>query len=67
LDAHPEIAASFDGLMGPAGHGVPDPQVLLDANGWESVRTAVDVGGGTGALLAEVLRARPALPAGCDL
>jgi SAM-dependent methyltransferase len=61
LDAHPEIAASFDGLMGPAGHGVPDPQVLLDANGWESVRTVVDVGGGTGALLAEVLRARPAL------
>jgi hypothetical protein len=60
LDVHPDIAASFDALMGPAGHGVPDPEVLL-TGGWESVRTVVDVGGGTGALLAEILRARPAL------
>jgi 2,7-dihydroxy-5-methyl-1-naphthoate 7-O-methyltransferase len=59
LDAHPEIAASFDALMGPAGHGVPDWRVLVDAADWESVRTVVDVGGGTGALLAEILRARP--------
>ncbi len=59
LDAHPEVAASFDALMGPAGHGVPDPQVLLDPADWEAVRTVVDVGGGTGTLLAEVLRARP--------
>ena len=59
LDAHPDIAASFDALMGPAGHGVPDPDVLVDPADWESVRTVVDVGGGTGALLAEVLRARP--------
>jgi SAM-dependent methyltransferase len=58
LQAHPEIAASFDALMGPTGHGVPDPDVLL-SGGWDSVRTVVDVGGGTGALLAEVLRARP--------
>jgi SAM-dependent methyltransferase len=59
LDAHPEIAASFDALMGPPGHGVPDWRVLVDAADWESVRTVVDVGGGTGALLAEILRARP--------
>src|SRR5690242_19389789 len=59
LDAHPDIAASFDALMGPAGHGIPDPQVLIDPADWESVRTVVDVGGGTGTLLAEVLRARP--------
>jgi SAM-dependent methyltransferase len=59
LDAHPDIAASFDALMGPAGHGVPDPQVLVDPADWESVRTVVDVGGGTGAVLAEVLRTRP--------
>ena len=59
LEAHPEIGASFDALMGPAGHGVPDSHVLVDPADWESVRTAVDVGGGTGALLAEVLRARP--------
>jgi 2,7-dihydroxy-5-methyl-1-naphthoate 7-O-methyltransferase len=60
LDAHPEIAASFDALMGPAGHGTPDPDVLL-TDTWDSVRTVVDVGGGTGTLLAEVLRARPGL------
>jgi SAM-dependent methyltransferase len=58
LQAHPDLAASFDALMGPAGHGAPDPEVLV-SGGWESVRTIVDVGGGTGALLAEVLRARP--------
>ena len=45
--------------MSPAGHGVPDAQVLLDPADWRSVRTVVDVGGGTGALLAEVLRAQP--------
>jgi 2,7-dihydroxy-5-methyl-1-naphthoate 7-O-methyltransferase len=58
LDTHPDLAASFDALMGPAGHGTPDPEVLLTA-GWESVRTVLDVGGGTGALLAEILRVRP--------
>jgi SAM-dependent methyltransferase len=47
LEAHPQVAASFDALMGVAGHGVPDPHVV------------VDVGGGTGALLAEILRTRP--------
>lgn len=61
LEAHPDIAASFDALMGPAGHGRPDPEVLVDPADWESIRTVVDVGGGTGALLAEVLRARPRL------
>jgi SAM-dependent methyltransferase len=44
--------------MGPAGHGNPSPEVLV-TGGWESVRSVVDVGGGTGALLAEVLRTRP--------
>jgi hypothetical protein len=58
LQAHPDIAADFDALMGPAGHGIPDPEVLI-TGGWESVHTVVDVGGGTGSLLAEVLRARP--------
>ncbi|MFN7922098.1 MAG: methyltransferase [Bryobacteraceae bacterium] len=59
LEAHPEIAAQFDALMGPAGHGTPDPRVLIDASDWKEVRTVVDVGGGTGSLLAEVLRAQP--------
>src|SRR5207237_2207124 len=58
LQAHPEIAASFDALMGPAGHGTPDPEVLVTGD-WQEVKTVVDVGGGTGALLAEILRARP--------
>ena len=58
LAAHPDLAAKFDELMGPAGHGTPDPEVLV-SGGWESVRTVVDVGGGTGAALAEILRARP--------
>jgi 2,7-dihydroxy-5-methyl-1-naphthoate 7-O-methyltransferase len=60
LQAHPAAAASFDRLMGPDGHGVPDSEVQV-TGGWESVRTVVDVGGGTGALLAELLRARPTL------
>jgi SAM-dependent methyltransferase len=59
LESHPEIATDFDALMGAAGHGTPDPHVLVDPADWESVRTVVDVGGGTGALLAEVLRAHP--------
>jgi 2,7-dihydroxy-5-methyl-1-naphthoate 7-O-methyltransferase len=55
LQAHPEIAASFDELMGPAGHGVPDPRLEI-TGGWRSVRTVVDVGGGTGALLGAILK-----------
>jgi SAM-dependent methyltransferase len=58
LDAHPNIAASFDALIGPAGHGAPNPEFQI-TGGWESVRSVVDVGGGTGALLAAILRARP--------
>jgi SAM-dependent methyltransferase len=58
LDAHPDIAASFDALIGPTGHGTPDPDIQI-LGGWGSVRTVVDVGGGTGAMLAEILRARP--------
>ncbi len=44
--------------MGPAGHGVPDFDVEL-SDGWEAVRTVVDVGGGTGAMLASLLRRHP--------
>ena len=58
MDAHPEIGAKFDELMGP-GHGTPDPEILVDPSGWSSVHSVVDVGGGTGCLLAEILRARP--------
>jgi 2,7-dihydroxy-5-methyl-1-naphthoate 7-O-methyltransferase len=60
LDAHPDVAASFDALMGPAGHGTPDPDVLVRGD-WAGVHHVVDVGGGTGALLAEILRTHPAV------
>jgi hypothetical protein len=60
LDAHPDVAASFDALMGPSGHGTPDPDVLLGGD-WADVHHVVDVGGGTGALLVQVLRAHPHL------
>ena len=58
LAVHPAIGAEFDALMGPAGHGVPDYDVEL-SDGWEAVRTIVDVGGGTGAMLASLLRRHP--------
>lgn len=60
LDAHPELRSAFDELMGPTGHGTPDPELLLDGD-WSGVRTVVDVGGGAGSLLAAILRARPTL------
>jgi hypothetical protein len=58
LQSHPEVGASFDAFMGPEGHGPPKASVLLDED-WSAIRTVVDVGGGTGALLAEVLRTHP--------
>lgn len=60
LTDHPEIGAEFDALMSYTGHGTPDASLELSA-GWEDVRTVVDVGGGSGAMLAELLRARPTL------
>ena len=45
---------------GRVGHGIPDPEVLVSGR-WESMHTVVDVGGGTGSLLAEILRKRPTL------
>jgi hypothetical protein len=60
LAAHPALAASFDALMGPTGHGAPDVELPL-TGGWQTVRTVVDVGGGTGALLAALLCAHPQL------
>jgi hypothetical protein len=58
LAAHPALAAEFDALMGPAGHGVTDYDIEL-AEGWDGVEAVVDVGGGTGSLLAELLRRHP--------
>jgi 2,7-dihydroxy-5-methyl-1-naphthoate 7-O-methyltransferase len=58
LAAHPRIAAEFDALMGPVGHGIPDFDIEL-ADGWGQIRSVVDVGGGTGAMLASLLRRHP--------
>ena len=58
LNAHPDIGASFDALMGPSGHGTPRLDFDI-TGGWAPVRTVVDVGGGTGAMLAELLREWP--------
>jgi hypothetical protein len=58
LAANPELAESFDSLMGIAGHGTPNAQFEL-AGGWERVHTVIDVGGGTGAMLSEILRRHP--------
>jgi hypothetical protein len=60
LAAHPEVAASFDELMGLAGHGTPDARFEL-RDGWDGIRTVVDVGGGTGAMLRELVKLRPQL------
>jgi hypothetical protein len=60
LAAHPRISETFDALMGPEGHGAPTADFPL-TGGWDAIRTVVDVGGGTGALLAEILKAHPAI------
>jgi hypothetical protein len=59
LDAHPDLAAEFDAMMGPAGHGAPDPEVLINPAEWSGIRSVADVGGGTGSLLASILAAHP--------
>ncbi|MGH3191530.1 MAG: methyltransferase [Streptosporangiaceae bacterium] len=58
LAAHPAIAAEFDQLMGPAGHGIPDFDIEL-SGGWDQIRTVADVGGGTGSMLVCLLRRHP--------
>lgn len=60
LAANPPLSASFDEMMGPGGHATPSPDILLDGD-WGGVGSVVDVGGGTGSLLAQVLRAHPTL------
>lgn len=60
LAAHPDMAASFDALIGPAGHGFPNPHFELQG-GWEALKHVVDVGGGTGTMLAGLLNTHPHL------
>ena len=60
LDKNPEIAKEFNDLMGPPGHGKPDAEFDL-TGGWNEIKTIVDVGGGTGSMLVEILRLHPKL------
>lgn len=55
LEAHPAVATSFDAFMA-AAHGRPE-QVPPISGGWGAVNSVVDVGGGTGHVLAQLLRA----------
>ena len=59
LAEHPDVGADFDALMSYMGHGTPDAVAGARRGGWEDVHTVVDVGGGTGAMLAGLLRAQP--------
>jgi predicted O-methyltransferase YrrM len=57
LDANPAISASFDATMAvDAGNAA-----VADRYDWTSVRHVADIGGGTGTLIAEVLRRHPRL------
>jgi 2,7-dihydroxy-5-methyl-1-naphthoate 7-O-methyltransferase len=56
LAAHPELSASFDATMAASSRSA-----AAAAYDWSGVRHVVDVGGGTGALLAEVLRSAPGI------
>ncbi len=58
LDSHAILREGFDAMMGPDGHGMPNPEFQL-SGGWDSIRTIVDVGGGTGAMLAAILEQHP--------
>jgi len=60
LEAHPEVSATFDALIGLVGHGTPNPHFEI-TGGWDKVHTVADVGGGTGSLLAGILQLRPHL------
>ncbi|MEV6987197.1 methyltransferase [Sphaerisporangium sp. NPDC051017] len=59
MAADPYLASSFDGLMTTmAAFWAPD---IVTGHDWEGVTRVVDVGGGSGDLLIELLTARPGL------
>jgi SAM-dependent methyltransferase len=57
LDANPAISASFDATMAVDAGNV----AVADRYDWTTVRHVADIGGGTGTLIAEVLRRNPRL------
>lgn len=46
--------------MGPAGHGQSDADFEITGS-WKELKTIVDVGGGTGSMLMELLRLHPTM------
>ncbi|HMN58994.1 MAG TPA: methyltransferase [Anaerolinea sp.] len=60
LAANSRIAEDFDTIIGPGGHGIPNAEFDI-VGGWDEVESVVDVGGGTGAMLAEILKLHPNL------
>jgi hypothetical protein len=57
LDANPAISASFDATMAVDAGNSP----VADGYDWTAVRHVADIGGGTGTLIAEILRCNPRL------
>jgi SAM-dependent methyltransferase len=57
LDANPPISASFDATMAVDAANA----AVADGYDWTTVRHVADIGGGTGTLIAEVLRRNPRL------
>jgi hypothetical protein len=57
LDANPAMSASFDATMAVDAGNV----AVADRYDWTTVRHVADIGGGTGTLIAEVLRRNPQL------
>jgi 2,7-dihydroxy-5-methyl-1-naphthoate 7-O-methyltransferase len=55
LDANPAIGASFDATMAVDASNTP----VAEGYDWTTVRHVADIGGGTGTLIAEVLRRNP--------
>ena len=57
LDANPAISASFDAVMAVDAGNV----AVADGYDWTAVRHVADIGGGTGTLIAQILRRNPEL------
>jgi hypothetical protein len=57
LDANPAVSASFDAVMAVDGGN----SAMAEGYDWSAVRHVADIGGGTGTLIAAVLRRNPHL------
>ena len=60
LDRNSELADSYEQLMGPVGHGVPDMKFEI-SGGWDEIKNVMLLGGETGAKLTKLLQLHPHL------